>query len=99
MVFLFSKEASAVRKATPNPSCIKSANLKSSPSNSGVDCDELANPILPSPQNFGWTADENGWMPVMTKLRIPPTPDAISYLPCKVVLMLQEEKLKKTLPV
>ena len=31
----------------------------------------------------------------MTELRIPPTPDAIGYLPCKVVLMLQGESSKK----
>ena len=55
--------------------------------------------LLPSRENVGWTADENGWMPVMTELRIPPTPDAIGYLPCKVVLMLQGEKLKKTFPM
>ena len=40
--------------------------------------DKVANPTLPSPENFGWTADENGWVPVMTK--IPPAPDAIIYL-------------------
>ena len=42
--------------------------------------DEVAKPTLPCPEKFGWTADENGWVPVMKKLRIPPAPDAITYL-------------------
>ena len=29
--------------------------------------DEVANRTLPSPENFVWTAGENGWVPVMTK--------------------------------
>ena len=41
--------------------------------------DKVANPTLPCPENVGWTADENGWVPVMTKLRTPPAPDAITY--------------------
>ena len=52
--------------------------------------DKVANPTLPSPQNVGWTADKNGWVPVITKL--PPTPRAINYLvKCKCA---QERCLK-----
>ena len=40
--------------------------------------DEVANPTLPFPENFGLTADENGWVPVMMKL--PRATDAIIYL-------------------
>ena len=40
--------------------------------------DEVTNPTLPFPENFGLTANENRWVPVMTKL-LPPT-DAIIYL-------------------
>ena len=40
--------------------------------------DEVANPTLPSPEIFGSTVDENGWVPVMTKIL--PAPDAIIYL-------------------
>ena len=29
---------------------------------------------------FGWAADKTGCVPVMTKLRIPPAPDATTYL-------------------
>ena len=65
-----SKEASPVGKATTNPSC-KSSNLNSSLSTS-------------TPETFGLTANENGWVPVMTKLRIPPATDAITYfVKCK----------------
>ena len=39
-------------------------------------------PNLPSPENVGWTADENGWLPVMSKL--PPAPHVIIYpVQCK----------------
>ena len=40
--------------------------------------DEVSNPTLPSPENFGWTAYKNEWVSVMTKL--PPEPEAIIYL-------------------
>ena len=38
--------------------------------------DEVANS---TPETFGLTANENGWVPVMTKLRITPAADAITY--------------------
>jgi len=29
---------------------------------------DVANPTLPTPENFAWTPCENGWVPVMAKL-------------------------------
>ena len=63
-----SKKASAVRKATTNPSCTNSSNSKSLVPTSGYGITRKSQ-IHPSiTRNFGWTADENGWVPVMTKL-------------------------------
>ena len=42
--------------------------------------DEVANPTLPCPEKFGWMTVEDGLVPAMTKLCIPPAPDAITYL-------------------
>ena len=97
--FFFRKKQAQSERLPPTQAALSQVILRVHHQILVWNCDEVANPILPSPENFGWTADENGWMPVMTELRIPPTPDAIGYLPCKVVLMLQGEKLKKTLPM
>jgi len=40
--------------------------------------DIVANPDIPSPQNYGWEKHDNRWLPVMTKL--PPAPEAIIHL-------------------
>ena len=40
--------------------------------------DVVANPEIPSPENYGWEKDDNRWLPVMTKL--PPAPEAIIQL-------------------
>ena len=40
--------------------------------------DIVANPDIPSPENYGWEKHKNRWLPVMTKL--PPAPDAIIHL-------------------
>ncbi|CAH3043013.1 unnamed protein product [Porites lobata] len=40
--------------------------------------DKVANPDLPSPENYGWKKDKDKWIPVMTRLQ--PAPDAVLYL-------------------
>lgn len=37
--------------------------------------DKIANPSIPSPENYGWKKDNDKWLPVMTT--IPPAPEAI----------------------
>ena len=40
--------------------------------------DVVANPIMPSPEEYGWEKEEDRWIPVMTCL--PPAPEAIIEL-------------------
>ena len=83
---VFLKEASAVRKATPNPSCTMSGNLKSSLSNSQIPS------FHPQKTLAGRRLKMDGC------LYTTPTPDTIGYLPSKVQ-MCQGEMFNKTLPM
>ena len=40
--------------------------------------DHVANPVLPSPEGFGWQDEDGKWVPVKTNL--PPAPEAIIQL-------------------
>ena len=40
--------------------------------------DHVANPVLPSPESYGWQDEDGKWVPVMRNL--PPTPEAIIQL-------------------
>ena len=37
--------------------------------------DHVANPVLPSPEGYGWQDEDGKWVPVITNL--PPAPEAI----------------------
>ena len=40
--------------------------------------DHVANPVLPSPEGYGWQDEDGKWVPVMTNR--PPAPEAIIQL-------------------
>ena len=76
--WLFRKKQAQSERLPPTQDALSQAILRAHYQLLVWNNDKVANPTLPSPKNFGWTADENGWVPVMTK--IPPAPDAIIYL-------------------
>ena len=76
--WLFRKKQAQSERLPPTQAALSQAIFRAPYQRLVGNNDEVSNPTLPSPENFGWTAYKNEWVSVMTKL--PPEPEAIIYL-------------------
>ena len=76
--WLFRKKQAQSERLPPTQAALKQAILRAHYQLLVWNNDVVANPSLPSPENFGWTLEGNQWIPIMTKL--PPAPQAIIHL-------------------
>ncbi|KAK3708724.1 hypothetical protein QZH41_004431 [Actinostola sp. cb2023] len=76
--WLFTKKQAQSERLPPTQAALIQAIRRSHYQLLVWNSDKVANPSLPAPDNFGWTAGENEWAPVMTNL--PPASDAIIHL-------------------
>ena len=78
--WLFKKKQAQSERLPPTFAALYQAILRSHYQLLVWNNDDVANPVLPSPSDFGWKweEDEKSWTPVMTTL--PPAPNAIVHL-------------------
>ena len=75
--WLFRKKQAQSERLPPTQGALCEAVLRAHYQGMVWNNDIVANPDIPSPENYGWEKHDNRWLPVMTKL--PPAPEAIIY--------------------
>jgi len=75
---LFKKKQAQSEKLPPTRGALHEAILRSHYQAMIWNNDRIPNPVLPSPESYGWTKEDDQWMPVITK--VPPAPKAIIEL-------------------
>ena len=76
--WLFRKKQAQSERLPPTQGALHQAVLRAHYQAMVWNNDVVANPDIPSPENYGWEKNDNRWLPVMTKL--PPAPEAIIQL-------------------
>ena len=78
--WLFRKRQAQLERLPPTQAALRQAKLRVHYLLLVWNNDNVANPVLPSPQGYGWDwkAEDKVWIPVMTTL--PPAPGAIIHL-------------------
>ncbi|CAH3146077.1 unnamed protein product [Pocillopora meandrina] len=75
---LFRKKQAQSERLPPTRGALLKAVLRAYYQAIVWDNDVVANPDIPSPENYGWEKNDNRWFPVMTRLL--PAPEAIIQL-------------------
>ena len=73
---LFRKKQAHSERLPPTRGALLQAVLRAHYQAIVWDNDVVANPDIPSPENYGWEKSDNRWFPVMTRLL--PAPEAIT---------------------
>lgn len=73
--WLFKKQQAQSEKLPPTQAVIEQTVMRATYQAMVWNNDIVAQPQLPSPENFGWKLEDNKWLPVMTTL--PPAPEAV----------------------
>lgn len=78
--WLFTKKQARSQQLPPTKAALHQAVLRAHYQLLVWNNDRVANPVLPSPENYGWSWEEaeKAWTPVMTTF--PPAPQAIIHL-------------------
>mgnify|MGYP000084937868 FL=1 len=72
---LFKKKQAQSERLQPTHGALREAILRAHYLTMVWNNDEVPNPNIPSPENYGWKKDKDEWLPVMATT--PPAPDAI----------------------
>lgn len=75
---LFKKKQAQSEKLPPTQGALHEAILRSHYQAMVWNKDRVANPVLPSPESYGWAKEDDRWTPVMTKVL--PAPVAVIEL-------------------
>ncbi|CAH3164811.1 unnamed protein product, partial [Porites lobata] len=75
---LFKKNQAESERLPPTQGALHQAILRAHYQLLVWNNDHVANPVLPSPEGYGWQDEDGKWVPVMTNL--PPAPEAIIQL-------------------
>ena len=75
---LFKKNQAESERLPPTQAALHQAILRAHYMLLVWNNDHVANPVLPSPEGYGWQDEDGKWVPVMTNL--PPAPEAIIQL-------------------
>ncbi|CAH3016307.1 unnamed protein product, partial [Porites evermanni] len=79
---LFKKNQAESERLPPTQAALHQAILRAHYQLLVWNNDHVANPVLPSPEGYGWQDEDGKWVPVMTNL--PPAPEAtIQLVRCK----------------
>ena len=76
--WLFRKKQAQSERLPPTQGALRPAVLRAHYQAMVWNNDVVADPDMPSPENYGWEKNDNRWLPVITKL--PPAPEAIIQL-------------------
>jgi len=77
---LFKKNQAESERLPPTEAALHQAILRAHYQLLVWNNDHVANPVLSSPEGYGWQDEDGKWVPVMTNL--PPAPEAINYTAC-----------------
>ena len=75
---LFKKNQAESERLPPTQAALHQAILRAHYQLLVWNNDHVANPVLPSPEGYGWQDEDGKWVPVMKNL--PPAPEAIIQL-------------------
>ena len=75
---LFKNNQAESERLPPTQAALHQAILKAHYQLLVWNNDHVANPVLPSPEGYGWQDEDGKWVPVMTNL--PPAPEATIQL-------------------
>ena len=75
---LFKKNQAESERLPPSQAALHQAILRAHYQLLVWNNDHVANPVLPSPEGYGWQDEDGKWVPVMTNL--PPAPEEIIQL-------------------
>ena len=79
---LFKKNQAESERLPPTQAALHQAILRAHYQLLVWNNDHVANPVLPSPEGYGWQDEDGKWVPVMTNL--PPAPEAtVQLVRCK----------------
>lgn len=76
--FLFRKKQAQSDRLPPTQAALNQAILRAHHQMLSWNSDIVPNPELPSPEGYGWTMENDHWVPVMTTLQ--PAPKAVIQL-------------------
>ena len=76
--WMFKKKQAESEKLPPTPAALKQAILRSHHQAIVWNHDTVANPVIPTPGNYGWENNGDGWTPIMTTEL--PAPQTVLHL-------------------